>query len=239
MLMLANEISEPGRSTLITQFRIACVCALLIIATCGLTAVVQNDPRRIGSIDFFGYAGLNLDQIRSALPLRVGDPFPGPAETRNGINKAVTSVTGGPPTEVSSVCCDAQGNYMIYVGLPGTSIKPARFNPVPQGKTQFPPKIVELDRQTMDASSAAVLQGNAVEDTSMGYSLATSDPTLRAKQLEVRAYALRNEKLIRAVLDTASETRQRIVAAYLLGYARRSPLQIRYLVRASRSCLRN
>ncbi len=217
---------------MIAQLRIPCA-ALLLIVFLSAAAYAQTEPRRIGSIDFFGYSGLNLDQIRSALPLKIGDQFPGPLETRNGINKAVTDVIRKRPTDVSPVCCDAQGNYMIYVGLPGASIKETKFNPVPTGNTQLPPKIVELYKQTMDASSAAVLKGDAREDDSKGYSLSISDPTLRAKQLEVRGFALRNEKLIRAVLDSSSDAQQRIVASYLLGYARQSPKQLSYLVMAS------
>jgi hypothetical protein len=122
---------------------------------------------------------------------------------------------------------------MIYIGLPGTSIKHTEFNPVPQGNTQFPPKIVELYKQAMDANSAAVLKGNMREERSKGYALAITDPALRAKQLEVRAYAIQHERLIRSVLDSSSDERQRVVAAYLLGYARQSKQQLAYLVRAT------
>jgi len=205
--------------------------AILLIAV--LFTWGQNEQRRIGSIDFYGYAGLNLEQIRPALPLHVGDPYPGPIETLEGINKAVTSVTGRPPTDVSSVCCDAKGNYMIYIGLPGTSIKNSELNPVPTGNTHLPPKIVDLYKQIMDANLASVLKGNAREDTSKGYALSITEPNLRAKQLEARAYATQHEKLIRAVLDSSSEAQQRVVAAYLLGYARQSRQQLAYLVRAT------
>ena len=207
--------------------------AILLIAILFGATSAQKEQRRIGSIDFYGYAGLNLEQIKAALPLRVGDLFPGPFETMEGIKKTVTSVTGRPPTDVSPVCCDAQGNYMIYIGLPGTSIKPTELNPVPTGSTHFPPKIAELYDQIMEANTASVLKGNAREDTSKGYALSTTYPPLREKQLAVRAYAIRHEKLIRAVLDSSSDARQRIVAAYLLGYARQSRQQIAYLVRAS------
>jgi hypothetical protein len=202
--------------------------AILFVATLG-----QDEPRHIGSIDFFGYAGLNLDRIKSALPIHEGDRYPGPVETIERINKALTAVIGRPPTAVDPVCCDAQGNYTIYVGLPGASIKHTKFNPVPKGKTHFPPHITELYEQTMDALSASVLQGNAREDRSKGYALSINDQGLRAKQLAVRAYALQHESLIRAVLDSSRDARQRIVAAYLLGYTRQSRQQIAYLVRAS------
>ena len=213
--------------------KVATVRAAPLIAILCVAALAQDPPRRIGSIDFYGYAGLNLEQIRSALPLHVGDQFPGPFETFEAITKAVTSVIGRPPTNVSPVCCDAQGNYMIYIGLPGTSIKHTEFNPVPKGNTHFPPKIVELYNQTMDANSASVLKGNAREDRSKGYALSITDPALRAKQLEVRAYAIQHERLIRSVLDSSSDEQQRIVAAYLLGYALQSKQQIAYLVRAT------
>ncbi|HEY8226168.1 MAG TPA: hypothetical protein VIG25_12880 [Pyrinomonadaceae bacterium] len=204
---------------------------LIVIA---VTAMMSQDhPRLIGSIDFYGYAGLNVDQIRSGIPVQVGDPFPGPAEIVNGISKAVKSSIGRPPTDVAPVCCDPQGNYMIYVGLPGASIKPTKLNPVPKAKLHFPTEIVELYEQTMEASGAAVLRGTARADTSQGYSLSTSDPALRAKQLEVRAYAIEHEKLIRDMLNSSSDAQQRIVAAFMLEYTRPSNQQISSLVHAS------
>src|SRR5256885_3822826 len=145
------------------------VAASLLIAILFLAMFAQDEPRHIGSIDFFGYAGFNLDQIRSALPIHEGDRYAGPVETIESINKAITSVIGRPPTDVDPVCCDAHGNYMIYVGLPGASIKQTKFNPVPKGKTHFPSQITELYEQTMDALSASVLKGNSREDRSKGY----------------------------------------------------------------------
>ena len=215
-----------------THVRITCA-ALALIALLSTAAYAQNEPRRIGAIDFFGSSGLNLDKIRSALPLHVGDSFPGPFETRDVVTKAVTSVIGRPPTDIAPVCCDPHGNYMIFIGLPGTSIKQINFSPVPNANTRFPPEIVKLYDETMDSNTASVLKGDAREDDSKGYALSISDSALRAKQLEVRAYAIRHEKLIRAVLDSAREAKQRVVAAYLLGYARQSPTQLNYLVRAS------
>lgn len=206
---------------------------LFIGVIAAITALAQEQPRSIGSIDFYGYADLNLDQIRAAVPLHVGDQFAGSSETIDGIRKAVTSVIGRPPTDVAPVCCDPQGNFMIYIGLPGSSIKQTKYNRVPKSKARFPAKIIELYKQTMDSSSAAVLRGAASEDNSQGYALSISDSDLRSKQLAARAYAIQHERLIRAVLATSSDAQQRIVAAHLLGYARQSGQQITYLVRAS------
>jgi len=207
-------------------------CVLLIFVLFSVTTG-QDESRLIGSIDFYGYAGLNLDRVRHALPVHVGDKYPGPLAIVEEVNKAIVSVVGRAPTDVAPVCCDSDGNYTIYVGLPGASIKPTQRNRPPSGKTKFPPEIVELYEATMDASTAAVLKGNAREDSSKGYALSTSDQSLRNKQLTVRAYAVAHEKLIRDVLEYSSDPKQRIVAAYLLGYARRSSRQISYLVQST------
>ena len=206
---------------------------LFIVVFAASVALAQEQPRRIGSIDFFGYAGLNLTQVKKALPVQVGDQFPGGSQTREGIRKAVIAVIGRPPTDVAPVCCDAQGNFMIYVGLPGDSIKPSKYNRLPTGKTRLPAEIVDLYQQTMDASGAAVLRGVISEDNSQGYALSIGDPDLRSKQLAARAYALHHETLIRSVLYTSRDAQQRIVAAYLLGYARQSSQQIAGLVHGS------
>lgn len=194
----------------------------------------QEDSRPIGVIDFFGYAGFNLDPIKAALPIHEKDPFPGPVEVTEKIKQVVKSVIGRPPTDVASVCCDSHGNYIIFVGLPGLTVKEIKLNPVPAGKLKLPPAVVELYDQTMEASSASVLKGNGREDSSQGYALSMSDSALREKQLAVRAYATKHDALIRAVLKTSSETKQRIVAAHLLGYVRQSTTQIADLVRATR-----
>ena len=198
------------------------------------SALGQEKPRRIGSIDFYGYAGLNLDQVRAALPLHVNDPYPGPAETLERITKAVTSVIGRPPTDIDPVCCNRDGNYILFVGLPGASITETKLNPVPTGKLQLPPEVIQLYKETMDASMASVLDGNAREDTSRGYALSTTDSRLRAKQEAIHEYATKHEKLIRDVLATSSEPEQRIAAAHFLGYANQSKTQLTDLVRASR-----
>jgi hypothetical protein len=206
---------------------------VVFVAVLAGSALGQEKPRRIGSIDYYGYAGLNLDQIRSAQPLHVGDPFPGPAETFEKITKAVTSVLGRPPTDIDPVCCNREGNYTFFIGLPGASVKETKLNPVPNGKLQLPPEVVQLYNETLEAWSASVLGGNAREDRSKGYALSTTDSRLRAKQEAMREYATKHEDLIRDVLETSSEAQQRLVAAYFLGYANQSKTQIAALVRAS------
>ena len=187
---------------------------------------------QIGAIEFYGYAGLNVDQIRSRLPFKEGDSVSKAGAIKDGINKVLKSITGRPATDVEPVCCDPQGKLLIYVGLPGTSVVPAKFNPIPKGKFHFAPDVVELYDQTMAASRAAILKGNSSEDNSQGFAL-SSEPALRAKELAVRTYASEHEKLILKVLKSSGDAKQRVVAAFMLGYARQSQQQISALVHAS------
>ena len=196
----------------------------------------QDKSRHIGEVDFYGYADLDLNKIRTALPVREGDNFPDShdafLDTVKGIKEAIKQVIGKPPTDVAVVCCDAQGQGMIYIGLPGSSMRVVSYNPAPKGKIRFPPQIINLYQQTMDASSKAVLSGTAKAEGGKGFALST-DPELRSKQLATREYALGHGPLARKVLASSSSAEHRSVAAHVLGYARQSREQIAALVRAS------
>jgi hypothetical protein len=211
---------------------------LLIVLTLAAATFGQDKQKRIGEIDFYGYSGLDLDKVHAALPVREGDAFAQSDDALfdviNRVNEAVRQVTGRAPTDVAPVCCDSRGDYMIYVGLPGKSIRSVPFNPAPKGNLRLPPEVLSLYEQTMEAWSAAVRRGAAGEDDSKGYALSTTDSTLRTKQLATRKYAVRHERLVRRVLEVARDAEQRAVAAHVLGYARRSDAQIAALVRASR-----
>jgi hypothetical protein len=206
---------------------------LLIILLLAAVTFGQENQRPIGEIDFYGYAGFDLEKVRAALPLREGDDFKDSefVETLDRIRAAITTVIGKPPTDIAVVCCDDQGGQMIYIGLPGKSIRNMPFNPTPKGPVRFPARVIDLYQQTMEASSKDVRKGASKEDDSKGYAL-SSDPELRAKQLATREYATHHEQLVLRVLALSKDAEQRIVAAHMLGYARQSKEQIQALVRA-------
>jgi hypothetical protein len=209
---------------------------LLIILLLAVVALAQENHRRIGEIDFYGYGGLDLDKIRAVLPLREGDDFGDSDaaffEMMDRIKAAITKVIGKPPTDIAVVCCDDQGGQMIYIGLPGKSMRNVPDNPPPKGTARFPTGVIDLYQQTMEASSKDVRKGASKEDESKGYAL-SSNPELRAKQLATREYATHHERLVLSVLASSKDAEQRIAAAHILGYARQSKEQIAALVRAS------
>ncbi|WP_157466550.1 hypothetical protein [Edaphobacter aggregans] len=76
----------------------------------------------------------------------------------------------------------------------------------------------------MGVLGQAVARGSAEEDDSQGYMISI-DPSLKAVNLAMRAYALEREPEIRNVLQTAGDPKQRRAAAALLGYVHRSQTQ--------------
>lgn len=211
---------------------------LFLIAILLVTvAFGQDKQRRIGGIEFFGYTNLNLDldKIRTAMPLREGDEL-SPALKQQAIDRfreSVKQTTGHEPTDVLILCCDERGQLTFYLGLPGKSVANVPYNPTPKGSVRFPPDVVSLYKQMSDAWMNAMQRGVFGEDDSKGYALSV-DPAARAKQLAVREYAVDHEPFVRRVLESSRDTEQRQIAADILGYARQSRQQIAALVRASR-----
>src|SRR5436190_886492 len=167
------------------------IAMLLLLAGC--------DGKTLGEIDFFGYQGFNIDAIRSALPFHEGESFPprvkSSDELKRMIGEKVKQVIGHEPTSISFVCCDSKQRFMVYIGLPGASFQAAVFHAPPAGDIRFAPEALKLHEELDNAFAKAVLRGHATEDDSEGYTL-INDPEARKKELAVREYALRNEKVV-------------------------------------------
>jgi hypothetical protein len=212
------------------------IVTLLLVAGVPI-AGVGSDRKPLGEIDFFGYKGLDVGAIRSALPFHEGDLFP-PATVKSSdglkrqVSEKIKQLIGSEPTDVSFVCCDSKQEWMVYIGLPGQSYQALAFHPPPGGDSRFPKAAVRL-RQEMDkAWMSAVMKGRGTEDDSQGFAL-TKDPRSRSAELAIREYALRNETLIVQVLASSSDARHRAIAAQMLGYGRQSDAQVDALVQAS------
>ena len=200
-------------------------CAIFLLAA---IALAQPDRLRVGEIEFYGYAGLDLNAIRAAVPAHEGDEV-SEDQLEGLINRIKQAVRA---TGVEAVCCDNKGGLMIYIGLPGQSARDVVCNPAPKGTARLPEAVVELERRFSDALSQAIAKGATGEDQSKGYAL-SDDPALRAKQIAIRDYATHHERPIHRVLASSSDAGQRAIAAHLMGYAHQSRAQITALVGAS------
>jgi hypothetical protein len=195
----------------------------------------QEEQKLIGEIEFFGYSGIDLKQLRESLPVQEGDEFN--IEKRGQLTKmlekierSVQKVLARPTTDILPVCCDRQGNWMIYIGLSG---RDPLYHPQPMENKQLPGKILDLYERFEEQLEDAIKRGVAQEDQSQGYALSI-DPPLRKTQMEMRKYALDQGDLVRDVLMNAKDDKHRIAAAEILGYAQQSNQQILALMHAAR-----
>ena len=122
---------------------------------------------------------------------------------------------------------------MIYIGVAGTSSVPVKHKPAPMGEGRLLAAALKLSQETDEALTKAVLAGRTQQDHSNGYAL-SADPELRAKELQIREFALANEELLRTVLSSSSHAEHRAIAAQFLGYVNVSARQIADLVEAAR-----
>jgi hypothetical protein len=185
---------------------------------------------RVGTIDFYGCRGIDVEAVRRALPFHTGDPYT--AQTKPQARETVQRVVGRPATDVEAICCDQNGDRSVFIGLPGESSKRFPYQPTPTGAIRLAKELWDLEKQIETAKHAAVSAGRAEEDRSEGYAL-SKDQEVRALELKLRAYVLQHEKEVYAILESSSDNKHREYAANALGYGRQSPQQITALLRAS------
>jgi hypothetical protein len=210
------------------------VWTALIVCLLVSSAISQNQSFVIGEISFFGYSGLPVIKVRLSLSIHEGDTLAiqDIERTRREIAQAVQRTIGRGATDVKVVCCDDHGKMMVFVGLPGKSSRKFQYNSAPKEPITLPQTILDLYARAMELNLEAV-QKQPGEDRSKGYSLSTYAP-LRETEIAIREFAIRNELLIRRVLRSSAKRKDRRAAAYALGYAEQSRIQILTLVRASR-----
>ncbi len=234
------EISGNAWDSFLKALQVSCqgnfmVKALLMLVLFASGVLGQDRQKLIGEIEFFGYAGIDLQILKAALPLKEGDEFRSGqtaelAKIMKRTTESIREAIGRPANDISPVCCDKQGNWMIYIGLSG---KAAPYRSQPKGIVRLPAYAGNLYKALSSALENAIRSGAAEEDHGEGYALSV-DPSLRKIQLAIREYALKNDASLYDVLENSSSDQDRIAAAEILGYARQSERQLATLVLAGR-----
>jgi hypothetical protein len=194
----------------------------------------SQETTLVANIDLFGYANLDVNKLRSAVPIKAGESIKLSewSRYRTRIAEAIRSLTGKPPTDVALLCCNEHGDSMLYIGVAGTSSVAAKHKPAPTSEVRLPAAALKVNREADEALTKAALAGSTQQDNSKGYSLSV-DPEVRVKELQIREFALANEEVLRSVLSSSSEAEHRAIAAQFLGYLNTSARQIADLVDAA------
>jgi len=200
----------------------------IVLTLLAPVASVESPVKRIGAIELFGHSGMDGEKVRGVLPFHETDEFNLEtfAATAKKARDAVATATGRRPTDVAPVCCDKHGDWIIYIGLSGKTIQ---YEAEPTGEIRLPNEARLLYERFMKELLEDVQAGSIIEDHSQGYALSKSK-RLRPIQLEMRAFALKNEATVYDVLKNAQDDRQRTIAAQLAGYAQQSDSQLKALV---------
>jgi hypothetical protein len=189
---------------------------------------------RVGGIYFFGCDGGHVDDIKPALPIHVGDRFrlSDMKEIKHKISQAVWQTIRCFPTD-SAIITNDSNVWTVYIGLPGRDFAERDIPAPPTGALKLPPKAIALYDAMMDVQAKLLAQGEPLlEDDSRGYSLSRND-ALRAKEMEVRDFAVQHSDIAYDVLKNSSDDQHRGVAACLIGYLDPSKVQIEALQNAA------
>lgn len=218
---------------MLTYLQRRLILTFVFLVSC-LVCAAQSEYIRIGSIEFFGTAGIDVPKVRTQVAAHETQNISWDAiePLQQQLRNEVAAATGHPATDAAAVCCNSNGELMLYVGLGGANSRSVPHLPAPQGSSCLPKSALDLYDRAMDANLKAVQSGDAAEDDSLGYALAHS-PVLRQTQLEMREFALHNLATIESALRDCSQNKHRQAAAELLGYAETSSQQVSELAHAS------
>jgi hypothetical protein len=175
----------------------------------------------LGVIDFYGLRTVPESQIRQALNFHEGDSidFKQFESERQDSLKRIRLVPGVRGASLSLVCCTSDQKSMIYVGIEEADSPCVSFGPVPDGRVRLTDEVIHADKELQNAWEKAVVKGDASEDDSQGHAL-SSDPALRALELQLIPLAEAYLANLKEVLRDSSDSDQRAVAAEVLGYVK-------------------
>ena len=132
---------------------IAMLTSLFFLQACFGAESAMLDKVKISGLYFFGYEGLDLQKIKTAIQSAVGNQKDNVEwfEYRQKIANAVVDVTGKESSDQALVFFDKQ--YIVFVGLPGQSNNLLRtFLPVPKKRLAVPETIRDLYNALMEAN---------------------------------------------------------------------------------------
>src|SRR5258708_2312876 len=125
-----------------------------LIAWLALASGLPYSQRaRVANIDFFGTGGIDVQGVRSVLPVHKGDEIAEDqsADTRDRLSRAIQNAVGHKPTDLAVMCCDNRGELTIYIGLGGSNTAVVPFLPRPKSSTCLPKHATRLSVDTTAA----------------------------------------------------------------------------------------
>jgi len=114
----------------------------------------QNPP--IGIIDFYGLRSLSKQQVRQALQINEGDPFP---ESRAAAERRLEALPNVQQARLDAVCCEA-GKGILYVGIREKGTASLQFRSAPKGVSRLPEEMIRAGEAFSDALTEGIQKGD-------------------------------------------------------------------------------
>jgi len=168
----------------------------------------------VGDINFYGLRKTAGDRILSALELKTGSILP---PSKGAMEERIEEISGVVQARVEAVCCDG-ASVTLFIGIEEKGAPHFDYRAVPAGSAALPQELMDTYHDFLAAVGRAAQAGNTAEDLTAGHGL-MAEPTARALQEKMAAFAAEHVDLLREELRTGSEPEERAVAAIVIGYA--------------------
>jgi hypothetical protein len=170
---------------------------------------------RVGAIEYYGIHKLPVERISKPLGLRPGDALP---PSKADLEDRLEKISGVVQARLEAVCCEPNGNAILFVGIEEKGAPHFAFRSAPVGTAALPADIVQTYGNLIAAMDAAGRRGQTAEDLTHGHPL-MADPDARELQQGLVPWAGAHLDVLRAVLRDSADDDQRAMAATIIGYA--------------------
>ncbi|RZM30379.1 MAG: HEAT repeat domain-containing protein [Pedobacter sp.] len=178
-----------------------------------LNASIALAQVRVSTIDFFGYRGISLKELRNAAGKIDGIQT---ERDLDSLQSRVARVPGVAWVKINRVCCQGNGeNVFLSIGASTGNFLPLR--PMPRKALVLPEKLSSAYLQYLTMLTKAVQAGISGDDLSRGYSV-MDDREVSLIQLALPKLTEDFQSEISGVLLGSTYEKQREAAAFLLGY---------------------
>jgi hypothetical protein len=185
----------------------------------------------VGSIEIYGNRKTSSDIIYASVSVKEGDSI-SPGDFKSGDMAAkLRQISGVEYATVNPVCCDTNGNVMLYIGIGETgSVIAKHRNSLLQNLT-LPAEMINAYRNLENLEEAAIKKGEDSEDDSHGYALVKYQPA-RNEQNKFTRFASQNLSILVNVLKNSEYAEHRAAATAIITYSNERKKVVDYLLYA-------
>jgi hypothetical protein len=179
--------------------------------------VITAQQFRVGSKDIYGNRHISSSVVFSAFDIKEGDSINAVQYDKKPAADKIRLATGARHVSINLVCCDINGDLMIYLGM-GETDDVNMYNKQPRQHARLPAKMIAAYNDYERQLEPAIKKGEASEDDSNGYALIKYLPA-RQEQNKFIVFAKQYQALLCAVIRNSVYQRDRAAATQVIAYS--------------------